>query len=135
MNKKQKKTLVRILAAAAMMIALHFARRAFGDRAQEPLWFFLYLIPYLTVGWDILLKASPWSCYATSQGKTDYNITVKDCYGAHDEQQHSGNTPYFIPSNAYTYPAYDSCLVEQVVSDPKHGAGAILSNPQTFTWN
>ena len=80
-------------------------------------------------------RKSPWSCYATSQGKTDYNITVKDCYGAHDEQQHSGNTPYFIPSDAYTYPAYDSCLVEQVVSDPKHGAGATLSNPQTFTWN
>ena len=58
MNKKQKKMLARILIAAAMMIALHFARRAFGDRAQEPLWFFLYLIPYLTVGWDILLKAA-----------------------------------------------------------------------------
>ena len=58
MNKKQKKMLARILIAAAMMTALHFARRAFGDRAQEPLWFFLYLIPYLTVGWDILLKAA-----------------------------------------------------------------------------
>ncbi len=57
MNKKQKKMLRRILIAAAMMIALHFAADAFGERVREPVWFFLYLIPYLTVGYDILLKA------------------------------------------------------------------------------
>ena len=57
MNKKQKKMLRRILIAAALMIALHFAVRALGDRIHEPVWFFLYLIPYLTVGYDILLKA------------------------------------------------------------------------------
>ena len=57
MNKKQKKMLWRILIAAALMLALYAASRAFGDRVREPVWFLLYLIPYLTVGWDILLKA------------------------------------------------------------------------------
>ena len=57
MNKKQKKMLWRILIAAALMIALHFAVKAFGGRVHEPVWFFLYLVPYLTVGYDILLKA------------------------------------------------------------------------------
>ena len=57
MNKKQKKMLWRILIAAALMIVLHFLVKALGDKIHEPLWFFLYLIPYLTVGYDILLKA------------------------------------------------------------------------------
>ncbi|MBO7669688.1 MAG: heavy metal translocating P-type ATPase [Oscillospiraceae bacterium] len=57
MNKKQKKMLWRILTAAALMAVLHFAVKAYGDRVHEPVWFFLYLIPYLTVGYDILLKA------------------------------------------------------------------------------
>ncbi len=57
MNKKQKTMLWRILTAAALMIVLHFAVKAFGDRVHEPVWFFLYLIPYLIVGYDILLKA------------------------------------------------------------------------------
>jgi len=57
MNKKQKKMLWRILIAAALMIVLHFAVKAFGDRVHEPVWFFLYLIPYLIVGYDILIKA------------------------------------------------------------------------------
>ena len=57
MNKKQKKMLRRILIAAAMMIALHFAVKMLGETVHEPVWFFLYLIPYLTVGYDILLKA------------------------------------------------------------------------------
>ncbi|MBR4474705.1 MAG: heavy metal translocating P-type ATPase [Oscillospiraceae bacterium] len=57
MNKKQKKMLLRIVIAAVLMVILHFAAKAFGDRVHEPVWFFLYLIPYLTVGYDILLKA------------------------------------------------------------------------------
>ena len=57
MNKKQKKMLRRILIAAALMIVLHFAVEAYGDTVHEPVWFLLYLIPYLTVGYDILLKA------------------------------------------------------------------------------
>ena len=57
MTKKQKKMLWRILIAAVLMIALHFAVELWGDRIHEPVWFLLYLIPYLTVGHDILLKA------------------------------------------------------------------------------
>ena len=53
MNKKQKKSLVRILAAAAMMIALHFFAPPAGIAR-----FALYLAPYLTVGGDILIKAA-----------------------------------------------------------------------------
>ena len=48
---------MRILLSAAMMIALHFLYQALSDRVQEPVWFLLYLIPYLTVGHDILRKA------------------------------------------------------------------------------
>lgn len=57
MNRKQKKMLLRIIIAAVLMIVLHFAVKAFGERVHEPVWFFLYLIPYLTVGYDILIKA------------------------------------------------------------------------------
>jgi len=51
MNRKQLRMLLRILAAAAMMSALHFARVAGAVR------FLLYLVPYLTVGYDILGKS------------------------------------------------------------------------------
>ena len=51
MNKKQKKTLIRILAAAAMMAVLAFIP------AEGVLRFALYMVPYLTVGYDILWKA------------------------------------------------------------------------------
>ena len=51
MTKKQKKMLVRILLSAAMLLGLHFL-------PIEGLWrFILYLIPYLTIGYDILRKA------------------------------------------------------------------------------
>jgi Cd2+/Zn2+-exporting ATPase len=54
-TKKQKKMLIRILSAAAMLIALHFVP---GDGPLQgiPL-FLMYLVPYLTVGYDILKKA------------------------------------------------------------------------------
>ena len=55
MTKKQKKMLVRILAAAAMLIALHFVPEG-GPLQGIPL-FLMYLVPYLTVGYDILKKA------------------------------------------------------------------------------
>ena len=57
MNKKQKTMLWRILIAAALMVLLTIAGKKFSDRIHEPVWFFLYLIPYLIVGHDILLKA------------------------------------------------------------------------------
>ena len=51
MNKKQKKMLVRILAAAALLILLNFLPVTGWLR------FVLYLIPYMIVGHDILIKA------------------------------------------------------------------------------
>ena len=51
MNKKQKNNLIRILVAAAMLIALHFIHL---DRL---IMFIFYLVPYLIVGYDILKKA------------------------------------------------------------------------------
>ena len=51
MNKKQKKMLARILVSAALMIALHFLP------VDGYIRFFLYLIPYLIIGYDILIKA------------------------------------------------------------------------------
>lgn len=51
MNKKQKKMLIRILLAAFLMIFLSFLPVRGIPR------FFLYLIPYLVIGYDILLKA------------------------------------------------------------------------------
>lgn len=51
MNRKQKITLARIIAAAALLILLHFIP------AEGLLRFALYLIPYGIVGYDILRKA------------------------------------------------------------------------------
>ena len=51
MNKKQKTMLVRILAAAALMIGLSFTE------TEGVVRFLLYLVPYFIVGWDILQKA------------------------------------------------------------------------------
>ena len=70
MNKKQKKMLIRIIIAAVLMVALHIAYGILGEdvtdesgaliregAVREPVWFLLYLIPYLVVGYDILRKA------------------------------------------------------------------------------
>ena len=56
MTKKQKKVLVRIIIASALLIALMLAERM----AYLPtlVWFLLYLIPYLVIGYDILKKAA-----------------------------------------------------------------------------
>lgn len=51
MNKKQKKMLARILISAALMTGLHFLP------VDGYIRFFLYLIPYLIIGYDILIKA------------------------------------------------------------------------------
>lgn len=51
MNKKQKKMLARIAAAAFLMILMNFLPVKGAVR------FVLYLIPYLVIGYDILLKA------------------------------------------------------------------------------
>lgn len=70
MNKKQKKMLLRIIIAAVWMVLLHFAYSVLGEEQRtaegelvraalirEPVWFILYMIPYLVVGFDILRKA------------------------------------------------------------------------------
>ena len=51
MNKKQKKNLIRIIATAVMMIALAFAPIEGFQRLV------LYMVPYLLIGYDILIKA------------------------------------------------------------------------------
>ncbi len=51
MNKKQKKMLIRILIASALLISLHFIPVTGVIR------FILYLVPYLVIGYDILIKA------------------------------------------------------------------------------
>ena len=51
MNKKQKKMLTRILIAAIMVAALSLVP------VQGYLRAVLYMIPYLVIGYDILLKA------------------------------------------------------------------------------
>lgn len=51
MTKKQKKVLIRIIAAAILLVILHFV-------PLEGLWLgLLYLIPYAVIGYDILRKA------------------------------------------------------------------------------
>ncbi|EFW37351.1 heavy metal translocating P-type ATPase [Treponema phagedenis] len=51
MSKKQKKMLIRIIVSTLMMTALHFAPLTGWLR------FGFYLIPYLIIGYDILIKA------------------------------------------------------------------------------
>ena len=48
MTRKQKKKLIRILVAAALLIALHFI-----PTGPVPAWL-LYLVPYLIAGYDVL---------------------------------------------------------------------------------
>ena len=70
MTKKQKKMLIRIIITIILMVLLHIAYEAFGAPADpvtgkttsrwivtEPVWFILYMIPYLIIGHDILKKA------------------------------------------------------------------------------
>ena len=52
MNRKQRKNLFRIIAAAILMIVLQFVEVEGAAR------FCLYMVPYLIVGYDILLKAA-----------------------------------------------------------------------------
>lgn len=52
MNKKQKKMLVRILVAFVLLVGLHFVP------VEGALRLCCYMVPYLIVGYDILLKAA-----------------------------------------------------------------------------
>ena len=51
MNRKQRKNLLRIILAAALLIGLNFVEVSGVER------FILYMVPYLIVGYDILIKA------------------------------------------------------------------------------
>ena len=51
MNKKQKTMLARILVAAALLVVLHFLPVTGAVR------FVAYMVPYLVIGYDILIKA------------------------------------------------------------------------------
>ena len=51
MNKKQKKNLIRIVITSLILVGLHFVP------AKGLVRFGLYLIPYLIIGYDILIKA------------------------------------------------------------------------------
>ncbi len=55
MTKKQKKVLYRIIAAAAFLVA--FSVASVFVALPPWLWFALYMIPYLVIGYDILRKA------------------------------------------------------------------------------
>ncbi len=52
MNKQQKKMLARIIVAFVLLVALHFVP------VEGALRFCCYMVPYLVVGYDILLKAA-----------------------------------------------------------------------------
>ena len=71
-------------------------------------------------------KKTPWKNYATSGSKKDYNITTVGNLNAGDFQSKSGSAEYFIPSAHYTLKAYDSSMVEEVLTNPENGAGATL---------
>lgn len=51
MNKKQKKMLIRILVSAVMLVGFNFLP------VTGPVRFIMYLIPYVVIGYDILIKA------------------------------------------------------------------------------
>ena len=51
MNKKQKKMLARILIAAALIVVYQFLP------IEGVIKFVLYMVPYLVIGYDILIKA------------------------------------------------------------------------------
>lgn len=52
MSSKQKKMIMRIALSAVLMVVLHFIK------SEGTLRFALYMVPYLIVGYDILLKAA-----------------------------------------------------------------------------
>ena len=56
MNKKQKKNLIRIIISAVLLIAFHFVPKAVLPE-KSIVRFIIYLIPYLIVGYDVLIKA------------------------------------------------------------------------------
>lgn len=60
MTEKQRKTFIRIVASFCLFAGLMAIEHtgAFGQIRHQAIWFFLYLIPYLLIGYDIILKAA-----------------------------------------------------------------------------
>ncbi len=57
LKKKQKKMLYRIIVAAVLTVIFALAPIDYGEHEKE-IKFFLFLIPYLIIGYDILIKAA-----------------------------------------------------------------------------
>ncbi|MBP5564634.1 MAG: HAD-IC family P-type ATPase, partial [Lachnospiraceae bacterium] len=57
MNKKQKKMLIRIIVSLVLLVILVVLGHIFEAGKGMLFWFFLYLIPYGIIGYDILKKA------------------------------------------------------------------------------
>ena len=58
MNKKQKNLLIRIIIAAVFFVPLYLISEGFVEvDMPKPALIVLFLIPYLTVGYDIIRKA------------------------------------------------------------------------------
>ena len=57
MNKKQKRMLIRIIISLVLLIILGVISHVFKASKGMLFWFFLYLIPYGIIGYDILKKA------------------------------------------------------------------------------
>jgi Cd2+/Zn2+-exporting ATPase len=57
LRKKQKKMLYRIIIAAVLTVIFALAPVDYGEHEKE-IKFFLFLIPYLIIGYDILIKAA-----------------------------------------------------------------------------
>ena len=59
MNKKQKTLFLRIIVAAVLFVPVYLISEGIVD-VRLPRWvlFALFLVPYLTVGYDILRKAA-----------------------------------------------------------------------------
>ncbi|MCD8090714.1 MAG: cadmium-translocating P-type ATPase [Clostridiales bacterium] len=57
MNKKQKKTLIRILTSAALLIFLTVSDKYSSLLKIGAIRFIAYMVPYIIIGYDILLKA------------------------------------------------------------------------------
>ena len=57
MNKKQKRMLIRIILSLVLLIILGVISHVFKASKGMLFWFFLYLIPYGIIGYDILKKA------------------------------------------------------------------------------
>lgn len=60
------------------------------------------------------------------KGYGEYNLQIVDCHNSIDKYQNVGDIEYFVPSEYYEYPSFDTELVPTVVGNEHTGAGANL---------